>query len=285
MNPGGRVFGALCGAIVFTACTQTVGTGPRAQVRCPIPADARPWTISVNNRDTPTDSAVLRRVAYGIAEAWGADERDKPDPARTAAYRELLKHLPPAKAFALGKWIPTTGDTATGLLVYRRGQLPEFDVLSQGVRREMRAWMEGAVARAITTARSPLAIGTRMPLELPDSLVVLEVRFGWNPPPAAGKAVFGLNESPVRQQRNSVALEYPEHLRQVHQEGEVELMYIVRADGRADVETALITRSGDPGFLREVRESLKGARYTPATQNCEAIAQIVTQPFNFRLTR
>lgn len=74
---------------------------------------------------------------------------------------------------------------------------------------------------------------------------------------------------------------FPEDLAERGFEGSVVVRFVVDTTGRADMATFRIVRSTDDAFSRAVRESVRSARFRPASSRGRKVPQLVTRTFNF----
>ncbi len=78
--------------------------------------------------------------------------------------------------------------------------------------------------------------------------------------------------------------EYPAMLKTAGVVGEVQVQFVVNADGRVDTSTFKVLKSAHPLFTEAVRAWLPDARFTPATvNNGMTVKQLVQMPFVFAL--
>lgn len=257
---------------------------------CPPSADERPYTISVSNRSGDSASVALRQsVANALAAAWGEEERDRaPKPAAYhPTFRELAMQLPRLPRYGLGKSRMRSGDTAVALLTYRRGQPAELD-LPATIRPEFHALITRAMNTAVASAVNGHAVRDTFPLEVPGSgsaAVTLEVRFGWTPPQNAAVATFALRESLPTPHTSREVLRYPDEYRLQNIEGSVLMMFIITETGNVDRSSIRVITSDGPLFAEAVKRFLTIVRYRPYRLDCVVQALVVSQQFNFSLTR
>jgi TonB family protein len=90
-------------------------------------------------------------------------------------------------------------------------------------------------------------------------------------------------EKQVRQRRGGAGPYYPPRLRQGNVQGEVLAQFVVDSAGVPRMSTVRILRSTHPEFSAAVRDWLAGARFYPAELRGRHVAQMVQQPFTFRL--
>ena len=76
---------------------------------------------------------------------------------------------------------------------------------------------------------------------------------------------------------------YPPVLRAAGIEGFVRLQFIVDTLGRVEPASVSVVESSDPAFERAARQSLPGARFSPARFGGRAVRQLSSQRFNFRI--
>ena len=78
--------------------------------------------------------------------------------------------------------------------------------------------------------------------------------------------------------------EYPVMLKTAGVIGEVQIQFVVNADGQADTSTFKVLKSAHALFTDAVREWLPSARFSPATlSNGTTVKQLVQMPFVFSL--
>jgi TonB family protein len=142
-----------------------------------------------------------------------------------------------------------------------------------------------AVQRAILAQPVP-AMRDTLPRALPgtggDSLVVT-LHFG-ETPRAGERAVarFAVQERPVRALRPA-SPRYPALMRDAGIEETVVAIFVVDADGRADMATFQTGPGAGEEFVSAVREALGRSRYRPAQVDCREVPQLVRQPITFKL--
>jgi TonB family protein len=282
-DAGGIVAVALtagCASAASPIVSQNGGT-------CPPAPDEKPYSVSVSNRSGDTASLARRQaIANALATAWGSDEDREARPARYyATMRELESNVPRTPAYLMGKARLRAGDSATVLLTYRRGQIPELDFLSS-VRPELHRLISHALGKAVADAINDRAMRDTMPLSIPGSLgeAMLQVQFGWTPPTDGAVATFALRERAPRLVPGSSRMRYPDEYRQRAIEGSVLVGFVITQEGRADQRSVRVISSDGELFTRSVREFLTTARFDPLTIDCVAYPTVVSQPFNFALT-
>ena len=77
---------------------------------------------------------------------------------------------------------------------------------------------------------------------------------------------------------------YPEELKRRNVEGEVLMHFVVDTAGRAIPGTLRVLRANHPLFVDAVRASVVSAHFVPASIGGRPVAQLVQQPFYFRLS-
>lgn len=282
----------MASAVIFIAAAGCACAGPpivsQGSGPCPPAPHERPYTISVSNRSGDTVSLALRQaVANALAAAWGAEERQEP---QAAGYDEVMSELsarvPRTGVYLLGKARLRAGDSAAALLTYRRGVMPELDVLST-VTPELHRLISSAVGMTIARAISRKRSADTLPLTMPGRLgeAMLELRFGWNPPAGAAVARFALRDREPRLASGASSLQYPEEYRLQNLDGSVLAGFIIDQHGRVDAGSVRIIRSDGDLFSRSVRQFLATVRFEPHLLDCVPRPRVVSQPFNFRLTR
>jgi len=92
-------------------------------------------------------------------------------------------------------------------------------------------------------------------------------------------------ETPVRPHGATVAVRYPKELRQVCAFGGAVALFVVDTAGRVMPGSALILRSDDALFSREVLAGLSQLRFDPATVDGFKVRKLVQMPFDFRPSR
>ena len=100
----------------------------------------------------------------------------------------------------------------------------------------------------------------------------------------AGRAYWEFEvDRTVQPRPGGTRLDYPSSLRQQNVEGDVLAQYVVEATGHVREGSFKVLRSTDGLFVEAVRIFLQTADFTPATIRGAAVAQLVQQPFTFRL--
>jgi TonB family protein len=90
-------------------------------------------------------------------------------------------------------------------------------------------------------------------------------------------------DSTVVRYPDSAAPVYPEALLRRHVEGSVLVRYVVDAAGRPDSSSLRILYATHPEFADAVRRALPRMRFRPAYVANRPVAQLVEQPFTFRI--
>ena len=101
---------------------------------------------------------------------------------------------------------------------------------------------------------------------------------------AAGARLFTADQVDVAAQplpRGIEAPSYPDSLRAAHVRGRVVLEFVVGTDGRVDDETIGVVSATHAAFAAAARESIGGARFTPALRGGRAVRQVVHLPVVF----
>lgn len=91
-------------------------------------------------------------------------------------------------------------------------------------------------------------------------------------------------EQPV-QALGGTSPRYPESLRSSGEEGEVLAEFVVNENGRVELSTFKILKSSNPQFSAAVKQALSAMRFRPAKIGGRSVAQVVQQPFQFKLDR
>lgn len=103
-------------------------------------------------------------------------------------------------------------------------------------------------------------------------------------PIPAGRAYWEFEvDQTVQPRPGNTHLDYPSSLRQRNVEGDVLAQYVVEATGHVREGSLKVLRSSDGLFTEAVRLFLPTAEFTPAKIRGVAVAQLVQQPFTFRL--
>jgi TonB family protein len=79
-------------------------------------------------------------------------------------------------------------------------------------------------------------------------------------------------------------IRYPDAMKKARIEGDVVAEFVVDAEGRMRPGTFRVLRSTAPEFTDAVREGLRTARFYPAEVAGQKVAQLVQEPFTFRIT-
>lgn len=98
-------------------------------------------------------------------------------------------------------------------------------------------------------------------------------------------SVFTITEvdSTARIDASSAAPEYPPELLKLGIEGRAVVRYVVDSVGRPDVSTFKVISATRPEFAIAVREALPRMKFEPARMGDRHVAQLVEQPFGFRV--
>lgn len=103
---------------------------------------------------------------------------------------------------------------------------------------------------------------------------------GEAPPPGSSRAIVDREVVP---HPSNPTPRYPEQLRMANIEGQVHAQFVVDTTGRVVMESVAVQVSPHPAFSAAVVEALRHARFTPAEFRGRKVAQLVSQPFVFRL--
>lgn len=90
-------------------------------------------------------------------------------------------------------------------------------------------------------------------------------------------------DSAVIRYHDSAAPEYPAALLRRRVEGFAVVQYVVDTAGRADTATFRVVTASHPEFALAVRATLPKMRFRPAFVANQRVAQLVQQPFSFRI--
>lgn len=116
-------------------------------------------------------------------------------------------------------------------------------------------------------------------------LEVAMKEFESQPPLILGDSImmeFQVDSAVVRYE-DGAAPTYPETLLRRRVEGSVVVQYVVDTLGRADTATFRVISTTHPEFARAVKQTLPQMRFRPATMANRHVAQLVQQPFAFRI--
>lgn len=105
------------------------------------------------------------------------------------------------------------------------------------------------------------------------------------PPIALGDSIkteLEVDSAAIRTE-DGVAPRYPAALLRRKVEGAVLVQYVVDTLGRADTATFRVIMATHPEFARAVKASLPDMRFRPAVMASKRVAQLVQQPFAFRI--
>jgi TonB family protein len=194
-------------------------------------------------------------VAVGVTDGGRqipADEREA----------RVFFLLPPDRADAplrqseIVQWGKHGGDFAGGT-----------ELTGEGVGRRLGGVGDGA--------RGPLGARSRARGEVP---------FG-PPSKLTTDSVFSMLEvdQMVERYEGTAAPVYPEELMALGKEGQVQATYVVDTTGRVDTATIQIMQSDDARFTESVRTALEAMRFRPAKRQGQAVRQLVSQRFRFRI--
>lgn len=105
------------------------------------------------------------------------------------------------------------------------------------------------------------------------------------PPIALGDSIMTelQVDSAVVRYEDSAAPPYPETMLRRRIEGVVLVQYVVDSTGRADTTTFRVLAATHPDFVRAVKTTLPKMRFRPAVMNGKRVAQLVQQPFAFKI--
>jgi TonB family protein len=205
-------------------------------------------------------SAVAHTVFVG---GWIATSRDlrqeRPQPAETFTPVEFF--VPPDRLVALRPqqekvtWTSLEPGSGHG---FQEEAAPQRDeeklevVVAKGEEKEVEA--------------APPDLETRPPIELGDSIMT----------------EYQVDTAVVRYD-NAAAPLYPPDLLKRRIEGTVIVQYVVDTTGYADTSTFRVISATHNGFVKAVREVLPLMRFRPAFMGDRRVAQLVQQPFAFRI--
>ncbi len=92
-------------------------------------------------------------------------------------------------------------------------------------------------------------------------------------------------EKPAEMAPGSPSPKYPSVLESSGIAGEVQAQFVVKADGKADVETLKILKSTNELFSQAVKNNLPRMRFNPALIGGKPVNQLVQQSFVFNVPR
>ena len=275
----------LAGAtLALAACAKSsppILAGYTAE-RCPVAPTERGYPVIA--RSASLDTATLGAIARSVAGNFTAkpDEREPPNLLLVDLNARVKRH----RAYHRYQWTPREGDTATVLLLYRRGGPTRVARASGGA--GFRPLAEGAVAHALQRAQTGGAIMDTLPIVLPtaapDSAVV-EIRFGEEPRAGDGLARFAVVEKPPAP-KDRIVPRYPESQLKPPappKPGEVRVAFIIEADGSVNAETIRVLRATHQDFAEEAIKAATRTTYTPQIMDCAPVAEVVVQPYNFSI--
>jgi TonB family protein len=78
---------------------------------------------------------------------------------------------------------------------------------------------------------------------------------------------------------------YPNQLRAANIAGQVEVKFVVREDGKVDMNSFLVIKSDHEAFTAAVRKAAERWQFRPAMKNGKPVARLMTMPFIFSLSR
>lgn len=78
---------------------------------------------------------------------------------------------------------------------------------------------------------------------------------------------------------------YPDSLRTANVEGDVLMEFVVDSTGHAIPSTYFVLRTSDPRFIQAVTDGLPAMRFFPPERRGRPVAERVTMPFQFWLSR
>lgn len=252
---------------------------------CPLPDAALGYPVSAGSSDPTLSPAILSAVARSIAFHW--DEKQNPhEPVVPDELLHLSATLSRGQPYSRHRWNPQAGDTAEVRLVYRRGAATPSISLGPGQSSKFaqRALKAAIVARDQSLATRPArdTLPLAPPMTTADSTLVI-VRFGTEPRAGEQVARFAVQEREVLPIRATQRMAYNPADFLGPAEGDVMLAFVVRTDSIADPATIRVLRSTSVPLRTLTLSELGHFRYVPAMLDCQAVAQLVEQPFVFRL--
>ena len=280
-------------AISIAACAPTGTSAPEpasryVSERCPLLADARPYTV-VARADAFADQRFLHRVVRSVVREFQPRQPTLAAP-MSIPTDDWLRNADFDSTFRRMSWRPGTDDRATLQLVLHgdgRWSSPRL-MASSGNAAVARAAL-AAFDRALRAVPTPSTRDT-LPRAFPvparqhgmDSLVVT-VLFGDSAHTGEqAVALFAVQEANVIP-IGHVSPIYPANLRNANIEGDAIAQFVVDSTGAPDMGSFSARRGGEPLFIQAVRVAVSQQRLTTAQRDCRPVRQLVQQVFTFRL--
>jgi len=144
---------------------------------------------------------------------------------------------------------------------------------------------EGFAAEAEPPPRDEPRLEIVVPPGKAKEVEIAMKEFESQPPLILGDSImleFQVDSAVVRYE-DGAAPAYPEALLRRRIEGSVIVQYVVDTLGRADTATFRVISTTHPEFARAVKQTLPQMRFRPATMANRHVAQLVQQPFAFRI--
>ena len=146
------------------------------------------------------------------------------------------------------------------------------------------------LAAAALAAVAAIALGAACAAPAPNASVAPSPEPGGvaststSPQRDAGYREFTLSTRAVPLAGNK-APRYPDAQRTAKTEGGVLAQFVVNPDGTVDMNTFKVLKASDPAFVAAVREALSRWRFEPAEVDGHKVRQLITEPFQFALSR
>ena len=92
-------------------------------------------------------------------------------------------------------------------------------------------------------------------------------------------------EKPAEMLQESPRPKYPSVLESSGIAGEVQAQFVVRSDGKADMDTFIVLKSSNELFTQAVKNNLPRMKFSPAMIGGKPVNQLVQQSFQFAVPR
>jgi TonB family protein len=167
--------------------------------------------------------------------------------------------------------------------------IPPDRLAAMRPRAERVDWIDLGTAVGYGYRGAETSSGDRMPLRVvrgdSTDLDATTEDYTDQPPIALGDSIMTelQVDSAVVRYEDSAAPPYPETMLRRRIEGLVLVQYVVDSTGRADTSTFRVLSATHPDFVKAVKTTLPKMRFRPAMMNGKRVAQLVQQPFAFKI--
>lgn len=310
-----RIVAATCGAAaliaIFVACAMPapdVVAGPtkpefvtanKQMSEFEVEAPARPVATTM----PPEYPAELRAAGVGgvVVAKFVVDTNGRPDMATFLivksdhslfgeAVREAMPEMEFVSAEVGGRRVRQLMQMPFIFSLSREDQTALMDSL--GIKRPGPTEAARATPTPVSHPRR-IAYPTTDPATAQPTFVRELTRFG-RPARAAPRSLPPVPVRTIYRQGDTIAARalptnappaYPAELRAAGIEGEVTASFVVRSDGRVDLNSFETVKSNHPLFSKAVKSAVPQMEFRPATVNGTAVDWVVTMPFVFSLAK